>query len=287
MATGSIRLSALRTEGKELKQHAQKADANGNGVVTQSEVRKYGAAQNDGFVVGNALLTMHSWAMRDFDRGGSVTVKHLQGTVDSALKAISNKDLNGNDVLDAGPELTAAKRLKTFQGLSAMADRKAPTLETAKLRTEIAKYAGKAIYMSEGDYNPRFVSVPFATTPTLKNLVSALQTHLSAFYKQEGQPIDPAQYTGESYSPNEAKAFIDGLSAVGPDDDTLMRNSAQAFGKITDLMKANLKDLKVFKYGPKDEDGGLATDQGLYVQVVVGKAKDGKLAGILLGDVET
>lgn len=94
--------------------------------------------------------------------------------------------------------------------------------------------------------------------------------------------------TFEAYTAAESKSFVNGLSETSVDDDDFIRDSAKAFGSITDLLKANLTDIKVFKIGPKDDrTGKLATDQGLYARVVIGRTADGKVAGIILGDVET
>ena len=45
--------------------------------------------------------------------------------------------------------------------------------------------------------------------------------------------------------------------------------------------------LRWTKVGPKDADGHLAVDVGLYAIVVVGKSVDGKLVGFVVGTVET
>ena len=46
--------------------------------------------------------------------------------------------------------------------------------------------------------------------------------------------------------------------------------------------------MRVVRVGPK-EDGSnkLATDHGLYADMIVGRNADGKLAGVIIGSVET
>jgi hypothetical protein len=63
--------------------------------------------------------------------------------------------------------------------------------------------------------------------------------------------------------------------------------SAKAFAGINALLEDNLTDLRVLKYGPADSSGKLASDNGLCADVVVGKSKDGKVAGVLIGSVAT
>jgi hypothetical protein len=94
-------------------------------------------------------------------------------------------------------------------------------------------------------------------------------------------------YTAKVYSAADAKAFINRLSDVQDPNDPGLVPSARAFGEITKLLNANLKAVQVVKVGPKDANGKLADDQGLYSYVVIGRASDGKVAGIMLGSVET
>jgi hypothetical protein len=63
--------------------------------------------------------------------------------------------------------------------------------------------------------------------------------------------------------------------------------SGKAFASITALLKDNLTDVQVLKYGPAGSDGKLSSDNGLSAYLVVGKSKDGKAAGVLIGSVET
>jgi hypothetical protein len=118
--------------------------------------------------------------------------------------------------------------------------------------------------------------------------MTALQGPFSKLWDGYDPAFSTRDYAAEAYTAKEAKGFIDGLGEFSADDEDYVQESAKAFSAITTALKANLTDLKVFKIGPKAaESGGLATDQGLYAQVIIGRSADGKVAGVFMGDVET
>ena len=277
----STKLSTIRTAATEVKRHVSRADVNRDGRLTKREVSAY-AKQPGNALPGRAVATMRSWATRGLGPTATTSVSLVRSKVDDALKAIAAKDKNGDRVLNDGPELNAANRLKTFQALAALSNRE--ELDSTQLGAAIDKHAGDAWYMSESDYNPQYFAVPFAGPVTGDKAAAALEDTLKAFYEETG---DMSGYTFERYSAADAKEFLTGLSEHSPDDDTDARKSSRAFKAITDLLGDQLTSIQVMKYGPKDDDGSLATDQGLYAQVVYGKTRDGRLAGIILGDVET
>jgi len=68
--------------------------------------------------------------------------------------------------------------------------------------------------------------------------------------------------------------------AEDPSDPDLVEE-AKAYQNLLKIVKAELTDVQVVKVGPKDEDGSLASDQGLYGLLIVGRARDGSLAGLI------
>ncbi len=161
----------------------------------------------------------------------------------------------------------------------------AAKLNAAQLGKALAPPSKKADYVSESDYFPQYFTAKLPSGALSgTNLQAAMKTTLSAFFKgnQDG-PI-----TNQDYSKSEAQRFIAGLSEVATGDDASTVESAKAFGQVTELLKANLKDIQVVRFGPKDaRTGKMASDQGLYGLAIVGKTSDGKLAGVLIGSVET
>lgn len=228
---------------------------------------------------------------RDFKAGAQVTAKDVTRAVTYAkAHMVAKYDLNSNGLSKdeiAKMSLTGKRAVDLAKALKgAVVDDGGGTLTSSKLGTEIAKYAKDAWYMSESDYHPEFFAQPFPAGHDLTghNVMTALNGPLSKLF--EARNGDLSAFTFEQYSAKDAKAFIKDLSAPPEDGDALYTKSAKAFGEITKLLGANLTDVKVFKIGPKDGNK-LGSDMGLYAQVVVGRTSDGKVAGIILGDVET
>lgn len=230
---------------------------------------------------------------RDFKKGAQVTAKDVNRAVAYAkTHMIAKYDLNANGLsrdeisrmsLTGKRAVDLAKALKT-----AAVDTGGDKLTATKFSSEVAKLAPDAFYMSESDYNPDPFALPFPAGHDLNghNVMTVLKDKLSSLFDQ--QDGDLSSFTYEAYTAKDAKAFLKGLSTPPEDGDALYTKSAKAFGQITALVDANLTDVKVYKIGPKDDrTGKLGVDQGLYAQVVIGRTADGKVAGFLLGDVET
>ena len=227
---------------------------------------------------------------RDFKSGAQVTAKDVNRAVAYAkTNMVAKYDLDNNGLSKeeiSKMSLTGKRAVDLAKALKGAAVDTDSGLSATKLGQEIAKYADKATYMSEGDYSPEYFAAAFPAGHDLNghNVMTALEGPLKKMF--ETTTLNDATF--EAYTAAESKSFVNGLSETSVDDDDFIRDSAKAFGQITDLLKANLTDLKVFKIGPKDDrTGKLATDQGLYAQVVIGRTADGKVAGIILGDVET
>ncbi|MDP1828105.1 MAG: nuclease A inhibitor family protein [Archangium sp.] len=232
---------------------------------------------------------------RDFKTGATVTAKDINKAVAYAKShMIAKYDLNSNGLSKdeiAKMSLTGKRAVELARALKrAGANDDGGKLSTKALGVEVNKYAAKANYMSESDYSPEFVSgeLPAGHDLTGHNVMTSLAGPLTRLF-EGNDPAFPGGYTAEAYSAKDAKAFIEDLRTDNRDEPPdEITESASAFGFITRALEANLTDLKVYKIGPKEAGSNkLASDQGLYAQVIVGRTADGKLAGIMMGDVET
>lgn len=226
---------------------------------------------------------------RDFKSGAQVTKQDVERAVNYAKeKMIAKYDLNNNGLSTdeiAKMSLTGKRAVDLAKALRASAaETRTLKMGAERLGDEIAKYSADAVYSSEGDYNPVSFAEPFPANKALtaENVLAAMESTLREFYGEGGnQDVPP--FAVEAYTAAESTEFVQSLSQEGIDE-----KSDQAFAQITKLLGDNLSDLRVFKVGPRDvRSGALAVDQGLYVQLVVGRSPDGKIAGIMLGDVET
>ncbi len=223
---------------------------------------------------------------RDFKAGAQVTPNDVSKAVAYAKEhMIAKYDLNSNGLSPSEiskMSLTgklAVDLARTLKG----AGQTGETLDSKKLGAEINKYADKALFMSESDYAAQFVSGKLpAGGVTAENAMASLSAPLKKLFGDSDAHF-PADYAVEAYSAAEAKSFISDLA----NDNQEGPEAAAAFKSINQLMKANLTDIQVFNVGPKDANGKVASDNGLYGRLVVGKTSDGKIAGVLIGSVET
>lgn len=226
---------------------------------------------------------------RDFRTGAQVTEKDVKRAVAYAkTHLIAKYDLN-NDGLSKAEiskmSLTGRRAVDLARVLKAAgAD---GTLDSAKLGAAVNTHAKDAWFISESDYHPQYFAKDFPALHDLNghNVMMALRPELAKHFEDATGLL--GDYTAEVFTSREAKNFITRLSARDPNDPGL-DPSVKAFEEITKLLGANLKDLHVVKVGPKENSSGeLATDNGLYSYVVIGRAADGKVAGVMLGAVET
>ena len=232
---------------------------------------------------------------RDFKTGAQVTAKDVNRAVAYAkTHMVAKYDLNNNGLSQnevARMSLTGKRAVDLARALKGAAapDDGGGRLSATQLGAAIGKLAPRANYISESDYSPEFFSASFPALHDLTghNVMTALQPKLEKFFDLgSGKLFDEA--AADVFSSKDAKDWIKGLGEVAPDDDVTTKESAKAFAEITRLINANLTDVHVIKVGPKDErSGGLATDHGLYANLIVGRTADGKVAGVLIGAVET
>ncbi|MBL9039012.1 MAG: hypothetical protein JNG84_10885 [Archangium sp.] len=279
-------LSSVRNAAAELKTHLKKADGNRDGRVTDAEVKKYAKALKQPKAVSDALLAVTSEALKG-KASKSIAVSVITKQVDDAMALINKSDKNRNGKLDVGAELNKANTLKSFKALAAMASGLeviSGKLTAYQLENAIGPWAMKANYTSESDYNPTYFSLPGNTTITASNAMRVLNAPMDEFFSEDAhENVSMSKYTAEVMSAADTKSFMDDLVTDYPDD----TDSVAGWTNVNKLLRANLTDLKVVRVGPKDEDGSMATDQGLYAYVIVGKTTDGKTAGVYFGSVET
>ena len=159
-------------------------------------------------------------------------------------------------------------------------------LTAAELKTAFAGDAKDALFLSESEFAPEFASVDFAGKRlSVANVKRALGPAVVAYFAKESTSIALADMAVEMSSAQQTRTFLTDLATPNPDD--APDASAAAWGRIKARLDQNLTNVRAFKMGDKDEHGALTVDQGFYVWLVVGKTKDGKLAGFMVGTVET
>jgi hypothetical protein len=234
---------------------------------------------------------------RDFKAGAQVTAKDVNRAVSYAkTHMVAKYDLNNNGLSKdevAKMSLTGKRAVDLAKALKAAGATDTPStgrkIDSAALGTAIDKFAGKTDYVSESDYSAQYFSaaLPAGQDITGKNVMTALQPTLEKFFETgAGKLFD--ENTAEVWSAKDTKEWMKGLEEVAPDDDVTTKESAKAFGEINKLIIANLTDVRVVRVGPKEDNSDkLATDHGLYADMIVGRNSDGKLAGVIIGSVET
>lgn len=229
---------------------------------------------------------------RDFKKGAQVTATDVNRAVAYAkTHLVAKYDLNNNGLSRdeiSKMSLTGKRAIDLARVLKGAAADTGKALDSTKLGAEVAKYARDASYMSESDYNPEFFAKAFPAGHDLSgaNVMTALNGLLSSHFDQ--QDGDLSSYTFEKSTARETQDFMKRIATPPEDGDAFYTKSAKAFGAINTLLKDNLKELTLFKIGPKDDrTGGLASDRGLYSYVLVGRSSDGKVAGVSIGSVET
>lgn len=145
-----------------------------------------------------------------------------------------------------------------------------------------------AMYMSEGDYPIEFLAAanPRNRGLSLDSVFDLFGDTINQKYF-DGEANLRREYTVEISSAAETREGMQNLATPGDPNDDYDRNTSAAFGRVMNLLNENLSDVRAVRIGPKDEDGRMATDQGLYVELLIGKTRDGHLAGVSYGSVET
>jgi hypothetical protein len=151
------------------------------------------------------------------------------------------------------------------------------SLTAAQIEATFSFSSTSAMYTSESDSHPTWLSASAPVTITGTSVATAFDTTMSlpadnVFEVSTGPAVKNILADWAEYNETDAKSFID---------------SAKAWGRIKNLFEENLTNLTFVRFGPKDSTGKLAVDAGLYHMVVVGKTFDGKMVGFFVTSVET
>ena len=229
---------------------------------------------------------------RDFKAGAQVTAKDVKAAVAYAKEhMIAKYDLNNNG-LSAGEikqmSLTGKRAVDLAKALKAAPV--AGQLMGAALKTAISGAAVGSNYMSETDSTPAFTSgkPADASGVNLANVKAAFGPQLTQILKDgtDGEIKSLADMGFEISTAAETASFLKGEVDTNEDSDP-GHVSANAWTRLGAALNDNLTDLRLVKVGPKEANGKLATDQGLYNYMLVGKTSDGQLAGVQFAGVET
>ena len=87
----------------------------------------------------------------------------------------------------------------------------------------------------------------------------------------------------------DAESFLADQAVPSDPNDAFYVDNAKAWGKLKAVFDANISDVTLVRVGPRDDrkPNEMATDQGAYEYLLVGKTADGKLAGVTFESVET
>ncbi len=202
------------------------------------------------------------------------------------------KGKRGHDTITKAEIAAASKRdEKIFWPLSlaceVLADKKpAGTTSTAALGKAVGEIMQGVNIVSESDSSVEFVTagkVDDAWTP--KSVMKTFASQIAAtFDEQDGNLKD---YTAEVSSSKESAKLFAEMTKGDDDPKSDYTVAAAAFAKLKPLFDANLSDVRFVRVGPKDEEGGMASDQGTYLKMFVGRTQDGKIAGVSFTVVET
>lgn len=217
----------------------------------------------------------------DVDRAVAYARQHLLAKYDVNHNGFSRSEINkmsatGQLVVRLAAELKGVK----------LPDPPAPTSELGRQMTAAA---AQADWMSESDSTPAYVeaSVPVATPITGDVILGSFQGTLERAFDYDNTGVDLSRYTAEEFPAGAAASFLADQTVPADATDPFYVKNAGEWAKIKAVFDANITGVQVFKVGPKDATGKLATDQGAYELFVVGRTAAGKLAGITFESVET
>ena len=225
---------------------------------------------------------------RDFKAGAHVTKADVDRAVAYAHEKMVDKyDLNHNGLSQseiAKMSLTgklAVELAKQLKGAGA-----GSVLSTVELGKAITIAAKDTYYVSESDSQPTFVSTPWPADKSItgQTVMAAFENAILEQYVDFGTDYDSL---GKLAFEQQDANYLKDLTTCEPDLDDLYQESAAGFARIKKLFDDNLTDVHFFKVGPKDDDGTLASDRGAYQLYLMGRTRDGNLAGVTFEAVET
>ena len=154
------------------------------------------------------------------------------------------------------------------------------------LRELFADAAHNTYFMSETDSQPVFVSTSFAADKALtgEHIMAAFTDRLASAFGAG----DLAAYTFELSTDFESALFLKELGRCEPGDEDYIKDNARGFSRIRKVFADHITDLRVMRVGPRAAGATeMGVDQGAYQYLVVGRTRDGHLAGIAFESVET
>jgi hypothetical protein len=142
------------------------------------------------------------------------------------------------------------------------------------------------MYMSEGDYEYKFTQVKNPGDKAIDGELILDRFADTIFDELFEGHTDRSEVTFELASNAET---LDMMRESQPwsGADAAEIAETEAYNAMYKLMKDNLTDLRFIRIGPKDDDGTMADDQGLYAHLIVGRTADGHLGAMYYGSVET
>lgn len=222
---------------------------------------------------------------RDHVAGARVTEKDVKKAIGYAKEhLVANRDVNNNGL--------SASEVRNLSNLGKLAVKLAEEVQDLRKNGMSTTELGKAInvamkdvnWISESDSTPQFIAVPFREGQAVntKNVLSSFKELLKKEFTDSDVALGDLTAEIEPLTAKDLKEL-----ATAEENDPDSRVFAEGFKRFKTLAESNLKDMVSVKIGPKDRDGSLATDQGYYVRLMVGRTKDDKLAGIHFSVVET
>jgi hypothetical protein len=166
----------------------------------------------------------------------------------------------------------------------------APSLSHLLATPDMAK-AFKAMtkglaYESESEY-------PYAFTAAKDNGKGVNANNvMHLFYGELKRKVftDPDSQKGVGITKYSAKDMKEMLKSISEpvDGDAQGTADAKKAGQAMNMLVNNMSEVSMFKVGPRDSGTHTVTDsEGLYAFLLMGKTKDGKIAGTYFGSVET
>ena len=262
--------------------------AAGDGVTSRDDLKK----ALDGLKGSEKALTdifFRFMDHRDFKTGARITPADVARAVAYAkVHLLAKYDVNNN-----GFSKSEIKKMsKTGQLAVALAAElkgvalpdTAPSSALGRAMTEAAKGAD---WMSESDSTPAYVESKLGRGQAVDGalILSKFASVLQKTLAFDNTPLDLSQYTAQPLA--NGGSLLAEQTVPSDASDQFSVDNAAAWAKIKGVFDANITDVKVFKVGPKDAQGALATDRGAYALFVLGKTADGKLAGVTFESVET
>lgn len=271
----------IKASRKYVQEKTAQANPDGNPYLTKDEAKSLPKDLRDNFEnhrVGgqaNARVSVKKFADK--------FVKYVAASARAADRA-------ADGLLDSGDARRLPRDLRdNFWNYvrATQAAGKGASLATPKLRDAVSTAMRGVFYVSETDSTPEFIHTSKgADTPiSAKGVMESFRGQIASTLEEEVGNL--GDYAGEVWTAKDSREFLEDLTTPADPSDDYDRKNAKGFAELKALFDANLRDVRVVKIGPKDEEGGVAMDGGTYAYLVLGKTSDGQLAGVAFQAAET